>query len=360
MCPKKPQRFRITRSYVLRLVLINLAAAVAAAVVMAWVGHQSRLSDVFTAFEMALAYSCSIGGPAGLLLPHVSYLLHGYSIRVKLAGISAAILVLTAAGCLIAAGLLTAAGLYAREMMWAHYWDSLRLSSIMALTVGCVAFAYEDLRDQLNEATLALRTRQLEEERARKLIAEAQLSSLESRIHPHFLFNTLNSIAGLIQEDPARAEEIVGRLAALLRFSLDSTRHSMVPLAQEIKIVRDYLEIEKARFGSRLRFSIEVSPALENAPVPPLALQTLVENSVKHAIAPRREGGEVWVQAAAAPEGLALSVADTGPGFSLEQAPKGHGIDNLAGRLSFLYDGEARLESLTVNGRAAVRLVIPR
>ena len=356
----KAEQFQITPAYLLRLVLVNTGAALAAAVVMAWVGRQLQPRQMVLTFLMALVYSFSIGIPAGLLLPLVAHYFQSRGIQWKLAAIGAVILLLTAAGCLIAGVVLVWVGLDDRRMLWAHYWDSLRLGSLMALTVSSVVFAYEDLRGRLHEATLELRTRQLKEERADKLIAEARLSSLESRIHPHFLFNTLNSIASLVQEDPARAEEIIGRLAALLRFSLDSTRHSTVPLAQEIKIVRDYLEIEKARFGDRLRYVIELPPELESAQIPPLAVQTLVENSVKHAIAPRREGGEIVVRASASAEGVEVAVADTGPGFRMEQAPVGHGIDNLAGRLNFLFGEAARLESIAAGGLQAARIVLPR
>ncbi len=146
---------------------------------------------------------------------------------------------------------------------------------------------------KLQAATLELRTRQVEQERAYKLLAEAQLSSLESRIHPHFLFNTLNSIAALIPSDPQLAEDTVGKLASLLRFSLNANQSGLVPLSQELKIVRDYLEIEKTRFGPRLSYEIAVPETLEDVKVPPLALQSLVENSVKHVVSQRSQGATI-------------------------------------------------------------------
>src|SRR5262249_8293100 len=153
---------------------------------------------------------------------------------------------------------------------------------VISLMFGLSVYFYEGIRSELEQ-------KQLEEERARKLAAEAQLSSLAAQVHPHFLFNTLNSISSLIPEDPKQAEDMVGKLAALLRFSLDANRQRLVPLRQELKIVADYLKIEKARFGKRLRYSIEAPSELEALEVPPLSLQTLVENSVKFAVAPRRE-----------------------------------------------------------------------
>ena len=142
------------------------------------------------------------------------------------------------------------------------------------------------------------------------------LASLESRIHPHFLFNTLNSISSLIPEDPARAERLVEQMAALLRFSLDANQSGLVPLASELKIVGDYLEIERARFGDRLRYQIDVPADLNESQIPPLSLQTLVENSVKYAIAPDRAGGEIRITGARSEWRFPCRGFGSGPGVS--------------------------------------------
>ena len=114
------------------------------------------------------------------------------------------------------------------------------------------------MRSRLNEATVALRTKERDEAEARRLAAEAQLASIESRVQPHFLFNTLNSIAALVHDDPAGAERMTGQLAALLRSALDSTATPLVPLDDELRVVRAYLDIERVRFGDRLRYSVEL------------------------------------------------------------------------------------------------------
>ncbi len=359
-CRSATPPFSINRPYILRLTLVNLIAAAGASAIVAWLTQGGGTSGLLNVFWMASVYSFSIGMPAGLILPFVGEAAANWRMTPKLVLIGASILVLAAVGGLVAGVILVLLGLLDRGFYWTQYWFALRVSSVIGVAAGCTAFAYERLRDKLEETTLELRTRQLEQERAHKLFAEARLSSLESRIHPHFLFNTLNSIAALIPEDPKRAEEIVARLAALLRFSLDSNSRSLVPLAQEIKIVRDYLEIEKARFGDRLAYSIDVPREAENAQVPPLAVQTLVENSVKHAIAPKRAGGQVLIGARVSGSGVEIVVSDTGAGFRVEQAPRGHGIDNLAGRLGVLFGPAARLESAADGGRPAVRLVIPQ
>src|SRR5205807_3236278 len=135
------------------------------------------------------------------------------------------------------------------------------------------------------------------------------------RAHPLYHVSTLNSSSSLIQEDPQQADRLVERMAALLRFSLDSGQSGLVPLADEVKITTDYLEIEKARFGDRLRYRLDVPEDLLQIEVPPLAVQTLVENSVKYAVSPVRAGGEVHITASHNGDGVLLSVSDTGPGF---------------------------------------------
>jgi len=263
-------------------------------------------------------------------------------------------------GCFIGTVLTVLVGLNTAELARKIFPMNLRISLFIALAVGLTMFGYESMRARLRHVEGELRERQVREERARKLAAEAQLSSLESRLHPHFLFNTLNSVSALIQEDPQRAEEMVGRLAALLRCSLDANRKSMVPLEQELKIVRDYLEIEKARFGDRLRYAIHAPSELLRSEVPLLAVQTLVENSVKHAIAPHKEGGAIFVRTNAADGEIEVQVADTGRGFSLEGIPPGHGLDNLIARLSAIYSNGAKVWTMTdEGGRAAVCVRLP-
>src|SRR6185295_3521474 len=132
-------------------------------------------------------------------------------------------------------------------------------------------------------------------------------------------------------------------MAALLRFTLDSHNGGLVGFDQEIKIVRDYLEIEQARLGGRLRWGVEIKGDFDGLKIPPLSIQTLVENSIKYAIAPNREGGEVRMSADRNNGSLRVNVADTGEGFTLEFAPAGHGLDTLRSRLAVLYGQSAEL-----------------
>jgi len=228
--------------------------------------------------------------------------------------------------------------------------------------VGSVLIAgvtvYEILRGQLDAATIALRTRERDEADARRVAAEAQLASLESRVNPHFLFNTLNSIAALTHENPAGAERMTNQLASLMRSSLDAGSAALVPLGQEVRVVRDYLEIERVRFGDRLRFTIDVAEGDYERLVPRLSLQTLVENSVKFAVSPRREGGSIAVRAAVTDAGLRLEVEDDGPGFEPALVPDGHGLALLEGRLAVMFGERGRLDVDSRPGRTLVAIEI--
>jgi LytS/YehU family sensor histidine kinase len=215
------------------------------------------------------------------------------------------------------------------------------------------------MRHKLQSATLKLRTQQVEQERANKLLAEARLSSLASRIHPHFLFNTLNSIASLIPSDPKRAEDTVGKLASLLRFSLSENQSGLVPLAQELKVVRDYLEIERTRFGERLRYTIDTPKNLEIVKMPPLSLQTLVENSIKHVVALRAEGATIQVVGSAEDGQVLLQVIDDGPGFTLASITPEHGLGNLVSRIELLFGDRGQLSVARKNGTTVVTLLFP-
>ncbi|MGH7622097.1 MAG: sensor histidine kinase, partial [Gemmatimonadaceae bacterium] len=154
--------------------------------------------------------------------------------------------------------------------------------------------------------------RDLREREIVELAAEAELSALRAQLNPHFLFNTLTTVGQLIQEAPPRALETLYRLTGLLRAVLKRSDGTFVTLAEEFEIVRTYLAIEGARFEERLTVRVELDEALASLPVPPLVLQPLVENGVKHGIAPLRAGGSVIVRAERDGDALVLSVTDSG------------------------------------------------
>jgi len=231
---------------------------------------------------------------------------------------------------------------------------SLKTSIVVTLLFGVFGTIIEMLRSRLDAATLALRTKERDEADARRIAVEAQLASLESRVQPHFLFNTLNSIAALIHEDPAGAERMTAQLASLLRSSLDQ-QTPLVSIEEELRTVRNYLEIERVRFGERLRYEISADGAAAGVRVPRLAVQTLVENSVKYAVSPRREGASIAVRAAASNGHVRIEVEDDGPGFESTTMPEGHGLALVRERLAMALGDAA---SLSVDSRLGRTLVV--
>ena len=307
----------------------------------------------------SLVYANCCGSLMGLILPRVAPYFSRKPFPRNWIYFIGTLWVLAAIGCSAAVFILTRMGLFPRDQYWGYFRSTLVVAIMISMVIGVSRYVYEGLKHRLAVTTRKLQLKELEEERARKLAVEARLSSLESRIHPHFLFNTLNSISSLIQEDPKLAERLVERLAALLRFSLDSNQSSTVPLALELKIVTDYLEIEKARFGDKLRYSIDVPNELQTLEVPPLAVQTLVENSLKHVVASRRGGGVVRITARADGADARIEVRDDGPGFGVDSIKGGHGLDNLQSRLAALFEDRASLEIASRDGQTAVTISFP-
>ncbi len=310
-------------------------------------------------FFGSFIYAMLIGFPTALSLNWIGFRYTERFPRLIFLIFIAVLIAIATCGSLLGAFVLQVTGIIPPHFYLREVQSSLPICLVINLVVGLSVTSYETLRHRLQDATLELRTRQVEQERANKLLLEARLSSLESRIHPHFLFNTLNSIASLIPSDPKRAEDTVGKLASLLRFSISANQSSLVPLSQELKIVRDYLEIEATRFGQRLRYEISVPYGLGDFKIPPLALQTLVENSVKHVAAQRNQPSSIRIAGAQRDGRLELSVTDDGPGFSLADISPDHGLGNLVARLELLFGDAAHLNVKRVDDKTVVSIALP-
>jgi len=178
-------------------------------------------------------------------------------------------------------------------------------------------------------------------ERSRRA-ERAELRFLKSQLNPHFLFNALNSIRGLVAEDTAKAQVAITRLAKLLRVALGSVTADTVPLASELEVVDDYLAIEAVRFDDRLAVRVEVAPDTLGVPVPAMLVQTLVENGIKHGIARRPDGGEIAVSARRVAGALELAVSNTAADGASE-TDGGVGLANAAERLQLLFGDRATL-----------------
>jgi LytS/YehU family sensor histidine kinase len=210
------------------------------------------------------------------------------------------------------------------------------------------------------------RAREQREQEMRQLAAEAELRALRAQLNPHFLFNALNTLGHLMQTAPNRALATLYQLTNLLRKVLRRTDGGFVALRDELDIVEAYLAIEHERFEERLTVSIDVPKDLWHARVPPLLLQPLVENAVKHGIAPMRDGGRVTVLARRsdpldADAFLTLIVADTGSGWSgSRDTESGVGLDNIESRLRHYFGAAAAIAIRpTVGGGTTVELCLP-
>ncbi len=200
--------------------------------------------------------------------------------------------------------------------------------------------------------------------RAEALRARAELALLRSQLNPHFVLNTLHALMGLVRREPVKAEAALERLGELLRFGLHVHHANLdqVAFGEEWAFVRSYLALEQMRLGDRLRLTLSAGEDVMDVPVPPFALQPLVENAITHAISPRREGGRLDLRARRAHGRLLLEVEDDGPGTSeaaVSASPR-LGVRLLRERLTALYGGNARMSFEPVaQGGLRVRLDLP-
>jgi two-component system, LytTR family, sensor kinase len=200
------------------------------------------------------------------------------------------------------------------------------------VTVDSTRFLYAHAREQAAAA-----------ERAQAEAADARLAALQAQMNPHFLFNALNTIASLVRTDARAAEATTENLAAILRRTLDRSRSTLSTVEDEADYLRAYLGIEQARFGERLSVEWEIDPAALPVRIPPMTLQPLAENALRHGIGGRLEGGRIRIAARRVDGVLRLEVEDDGAGF-VRGAREGTGLGNLRARLATLYGDRASLD----------------
>ncbi len=191
------------------------------------------------------------------------------------------------------------------------------------------------------------RERELITSKLEARLATSRLQVLKMQLHPHFLFNTLNAISELIYKDPESAERMIGDLSDLLRMSFEKLEVQEISLKQELEFLRKYLEIEQMRFQDRLRVEMEISPDTLDASVPNMILQPLVENAIKHGIAPRSTGGKIQIEAHRNNGSLELTVSDNGIGVpfkDVEHLSEGVGLSNTRRRLKHLYGDKHKFD----------------
>ncbi len=188
---------------------------------------------------------------------------------------------------------------------------------------------------------------------------EMKLKQLRSQLNPHFIFNAMNSIRALVDENPAKAKRAITQLSNLLRSSLQVDRKKFITIGEEIALVRDYLEIEKARYEERLQVEWNVPESMENDRIPPMLMQTLVENSIKHGISKLPSGGLVRITVTKSESGLDLSIENSGSLKNGSTPGTGYGLNSTRERIKILYGEEATFELTEQNETVVAKLHLP-
>jgi LytS/YehU family sensor histidine kinase len=236
-------------------------------------------------------------------------------------------------------------------------------SLIIGVTIALFMYSVRIAADRrVARATEEARQKEFIASSAR-MLAEARLRALQAQIEPHFLYNTLANVVGLIGADPAQARHMLERFIDYLRASLSASRSEEATLGSEAKLIAAYLDVLAVRMGERLRYRIDVPDELLQVVIAPMLLQPVVENAIAHGLEPKVEGGEIVVSARVEGQHLCLQVSDTGAGLN-ESAPikpgGGVGLSNLRERLGSLYAGAARVELLENQPCGmTVRLMLP-
>jgi two-component system LytT family sensor kinase len=192
-------------------------------------------------------------------------------------------------------------------------------------------------------------------------INEIELNKLKSQLNPHFMFNAMNSIRALVDENPVRAKDSITQLSNILRNTLQMGKNKVISFDQEFRIVKDYLDLEATRYEERLKVNISIDPQSERFEVPPLMLQTLVENGIKHGISKLPEGGEISITTKAENDKLHIFIRNSGQLNGKSETDSGFGLKNTLQRLQLLYGDDAALNITNENMNTVLtELVIPK
>jgi len=219
-------------------------------------------------------------------------------------------------------------------------------SVVIGLFFGTIGSITYFLSERIHILDAEVKQRRVNEVEREKREVEAHLRLLQAQIEPHFLFNTLANVSSLIEVDAAQARRLLDRLNDWLRIALARTRSDSAILGDELSLLENYLHILTMRFGTRLRWKIEATEEIRALRFPPMLLQPLVENAVRHGIEPKIGGGQVYISATLEHGKLSLRVTDDGTGLK-EKSIGGAGLENIRGRLTALYGTSARLQLLT-------------
>jgi len=242
--------------------------------------------------------------------------------------------------------------IYGLEYHFFHLQDA-KFSGIIVVIVCTVMYLYNAQKERLNAR---IQEKSLDLLKLKQLKTQAELATLQSKINPHFLYNSLNSIASLIHEDPDKAESMTLKLSKLFRYSINNSQEATVEVQEEMEILRTYLDIEKVRFGDRIKFVIEVDDALSTFRIPRFLIQPLVENALKHGLKDVVDHALLRI-AIEKKDGLVISVSDNGVPFP-EDLEIGYGLQSTYDKLELLYPDQYEVQ-ITNQPIKQIRIQIP-
>jgi sensor histidine kinase YesM len=291
-----------------------------------------------------------------------NWLLRGWPTRAR--GIPRVIYYVSMVAFCVIAGMLIGTGIVrgVNPLNFLSHSSALMALLPFALLVSVLMFAiFVNGERRIETETLAARqSEQLAS--AAQLLAEAKLSALQAQIEPHFLYNTLANVVGLIDTQPAQARHMLERFIDFLRASLAASRAGSATLGAELDMIAAYLDVLAVRMGDRLRYRIEVADECRDIAIAPMLIQPIIENAVAHGLEPKVEGGEIVVRAFLQGAQLCIEISDTGAGLSGAPPKQGGGVglSNLRARLRSLYDGAAQVQLLENQPCGiTVRLMLP-
>jgi len=233
------------------------------------------------------------------------------------------------------------------------HWEDTRFSAIIVVIICTIIYAYFSQKRALQSK---IQTRDLDLMRLREMKTQAELATLQSKINPHFLYNSLNAIASLIHEDPDKAERMTLQLSKLFRYSINQNQEDLVTVQEEMEIVSTYLEIEKIRFEERINFTVTIDDELNFAKIPRFLIQPLVENALKHGLKDVTENAELSIEIRKT-DVIAISIADNGIPFP-EELEIGYGLQSTYDKLKLLYDTQYEVQ-ITNQPKKQITILIP-
>jgi two-component system LytT family sensor kinase len=235
-----------------------------------------------------------------------------------------------------------------------NHYQEYRFSGVIVLVVGTIIYFYHAQKGRMETR---LKEKELAMAKLVHLKTQAELQTLQSKINPHFLYNSLNSIASLIHEDANKAEDMTLKLSKLFRYSINSQQENMASIKEEIEIVNTYLDIEKVRFGDRINFMMQIAPEVAGLRIPRFLIQPLVENALKHGLNNKADHGILQIIATRDGDNISITIADNGVPFP-DDMNMGYGLQSTYDKLSLLYNDNYRIH-ISNHPQKHIKITIP-